>query len=75
MSNTLATAAAAVSLERVKGDIVTQTLDKLNGPTYQSKSKKSKFSAQNAMSDTYNFSKSILSAAYEGKGSIINSTR
>jgi len=27
------------------------------------------------MSDTYNLSKAVLSAAYEGKGTIIDSTR
>jgi hypothetical protein len=67
--------AAAVSLEKVKGDVVTQTLNKLNSPSYKSKSKKAGFSAQGAMSDTYNFSRSVLSAAYQDKGSIIDSIR
>jgi hypothetical protein len=69
-----AVAAGAASLQKVKGGIVTQTLDKLNSPGSGGKSKKNKF-GQNAMSDTYNFSKSVLSAAYEGKGTIIDNSR
>jgi len=69
-------AAGAISMERVKGQIVTQTLDKLNSPGMGGKSKKSKFGAgASSMSDTYNLSKSVLSAAYAGKGTIIDSTR
>lgn len=67
-----AVAGAAVSLEKVKGDIVTQTLDKLNETGSCGNSKKSA-SAQNAISSSYDFNKSVLSAAYEGKGSIIDS--
>jgi len=67
-------AAGAISMERVKGEIVTQTLDKLNSPRGGGKSKKNKFGAS-GMSDTYNLSKAVLSAAYEGKGTIIDSTR
>jgi len=66
-----AVAGAAVSLEKIKGDIVTQTLDKINSPGTPNKAK----NAQGAMSDTYNFSKSVLSSVYEGKGTIIDSTK
>lgn len=66
--------AAAVSLESIKGDIVTGTLDTLN--TYGGKKKKkSKNAMQSAMSDSYDFNKTVLSAAYEGKGTIIDSKR
>ena len=64
---------ATTALEQVKGDIVTQTLDKLNSPTSGGK-KMSKYSAQAAMSDTYNLSKSVLSSVYEGKGTILDSS-
>lgn len=64
---------ASIALEQVNSEIVTQTLDKLNSPTTGGK-KKSKYSAQAAMSDTYNLSKSVLSAAYEGKGTIIDNS-
>ena len=74
LSGQVAAAAGSVALQRVKGEIVTQTLDKLNSPGKGGKSKKNKFGA-GAMSDTYNFSKSVLSAAYEGKGIIIDSKR
>jgi hypothetical protein len=66
--------AGAISMERTKGQIVTQTLDKLNTPGQGGKSKKNKFGAS-GMSDTYNLSKSVLSAAYEGKGTIIDRLR
>jgi len=69
-----AAAKAAISLERVKGEIVTQTLDKLNSPGSCGKSKKNTF-GKSSMSDTYNFSKSVLSAAYQGKGTIIDNKR
>lgn len=62
------------SLDKVKGDIVTQTLDKLNSPGSIGKSKNSA-SGMGSMSDTYNFSKSVLSAVYEGKGTIIDYSR
>ena len=77
MTNQAAQAAvvgAAVSLEKIKGDIVTQTLDKINSPGSGGTSGKAK-NAQSAMSDTYNFSKSVLSSVYEGKGTIIDSTK
>ena len=68
MSNTLnpaMVAAAATSQKAVIGaEVVTQTLDKLN--QYQSKSKKCK----NSMSASYDFQKSVLSAVYQPKGTI-----
>jgi len=67
-------AVGAVAMERTKAQVVTQTLDKLNSPGSGGKSKKSKI-GQGSMSDTYNLSKSVLSAAYAGKGTIIDSTR
>ncbi|MDL2317286.1 hypothetical protein LJC59_09520 [Desulfovibrio sp. OttesenSCG-928-A18] len=66
----LVVAAAKMSLEKVKGDIVTQTLDKLN-PIGGNK-KKSKNPWLTSMSDTYDLSKSVLSAAYSAKGIGIN---
>ncbi|MCL1940182.1 MAG: hypothetical protein FWG04_05925 [Desulfovibrionaceae bacterium] len=74
LSGQMAAAGAAASLQRVKGEIVTQTLDKLNSPGSGGKAKKGKF-GHGSMSDTYNLSKSVLSAAYEGKGTIIDSKR
>ena len=59
---------ATASLEKVKGDIVTQTLGKLNGP---GKTKKS----TSSMSDTFQLSQSVLGAAYTGKGTILDKTR
>lgn len=58
------------SLETIKGEIVTQTLDTLNATA--KKKSKNKNTIQGAMSDTYDLSKSVLSAAYEGKGTIID---
>ena len=78
MKNFVAQAAAtagAISLERVKGEIVTQTLDKLNPLGSGVKSKKSKMFGKTGMSDMYNLSKSVLSAVYQGKGTIIDSSR
>jgi len=74
MAGKVAAAAGAASLQRVKGEIVTQTLDKLNSPGSGRRSKKNKI-GQSSMSDTYNLSKSVLSAAYQGKGTIIDSKR
>ena len=56
------------NMEKMKGDIVTGTLDALN-----SKSGSSGKSGKDAMSQTYEFSKSVLSAAYEAKGIAVNS--
>ncbi len=66
------TLSAAVSLAKTEGDIVTQTLDALNSPSWSSGTKKSGCSSQAAMSDAYDLSKSILGAAYEAKGAVLN---
>ncbi len=72
LDDTLKTAAAGTAtLENVKGDIISQTLDKLRKPD----DKKKKFKPHDSMSESYNLSKSVLSAVYEGKGSIIDSSR
>lgn len=62
--------AAKVSLETIKGDIVTGTLDTLNSANGK-KSKKG-YSSQAAMSDCYDLNKSVLSAAYDAKGIVVN---
>ena len=69
----VAEVAGAAMLAKTKGDIVTQTLDKLNSPGSGGTSKKSKTGS--SMSDVYHLSKSVLSAAYEGKGTIIDSSK
>lgn len=60
----LASLAGAVSLEKIKGDIVTGTLDTLN-KTAASKKK-------NSMQQTYDLSKKVLSSYYEGKGTLVD---
>lgn len=56
-----------VSKAKMDRDIITGTLDTLNSNVYGGGNKKSGSSTQAAMSNTYEFSKSVLSAAY-GKG-------
>ena len=58
---------AQVSLERVKGDIVTNTLDTLNSSS-KSKTNKSK----DGVNQSYEFNKSVLDAAYDAKGILVN---
>lgn len=60
------------SLETIKGQIVTQTLDTLNATA--KKKSKNKLGIQSAVNETYDLSKSVLSAVYEGKGTIIDNT-
>lgn len=55
---------ASTATAKINSEIVTQTLDKVNKV-----GSKSGGSGSN-MSDTYNFSKSVLSAVFEGKGTI-----
>ena len=62
-NNVNAAAKAALGAE-----VVTQTLDTLNSGMYSGKSK-----SGDKMSQTYDFSKKVLSAVYEGKGSIADS--
>ncbi|MDR2745020.1 MAG: hypothetical protein LBB66_07515 [Desulfovibrio sp.] len=65
-------AAGAVVKASIDRDIVTGTLNKLNkGGSL----KKSGSSARTNMSDTYHLSRSVLSAVYEGKGTLIDSSR
>lgn len=59
--------AASTATAKLNSDIVTQTLDAVN------KTGSGKKGAQGGMSDTYNFSKQVLSAVYEGKGTIADS--
>ncbi len=54
------------SPECVGASVVTKTLDYLNS----GKKKNSAASAQQAMSDSYNFNKDILSAVYAPKGAL-----
>lgn len=62
---------AATTKAKLDNEIVTQTLDTLNSSQYSGKSKKGKYSStQQAMSNTYDLSKSVLSAAYSDKGAI-----
>jgi|GEM_PF-3107522 hypothetical protein len=62
---------------KIEGSIVTKTLDTLNSGTLTSCSgKKKSFSKTNdRMKQTYDFSKSVLSAVYEGKGTIVDSSK
>ncbi|MDR1490248.1 MAG: hypothetical protein LBS65_07175 [Desulfovibrio sp.] len=71
MKNT-ADAAGAVVKAGIDRDIVTGTLNKLNKGGGLKKSGKS---VQTDMSDTYHLSRSVLSAVYEGKGTLIDSSR
>ncbi|MDR0338801.1 MAG: hypothetical protein LBH65_00830 [Desulfovibrio sp.] len=67
MSNIVQTA-GTVALERVKADIVTGTLDKLNSPGGKSKRK----DKLGGVLSTYEFSQDVLSAHYGVKGAIVN---
>ncbi|MDR1685701.1 MAG: hypothetical protein LBR82_04545 [Desulfovibrio sp.] len=73
MKNSL-DAAAGILKDSINRDIVTGTLNKLNEGHFSVK-KKPKGSVQAAVSNTYNFSQSVLSAVYEGKGTLIDSSR
>ena len=59
-----ATLAANTATVKLNEQIVTQTLNKVN------KAGGGKSGAGNSMSDTYDFSKKVLSSVYEGKGTI-----
>lgn len=59
--------AASTATAKLNEQIVTQTLDKVN------KIGGGKSGAGNSMSDTYDLSKKVLSAVYEGKGTIADS--
>ena len=66
-SGPLANLAGSVTKSKLDSEIITQTLDKINK---SGGGKKSRGSLQANMSDSYNFNKDVLSAAYEGKGTI-----
>ena len=57
----------SMTASEIGGQIVSGTLDTLNSATYNKSS-----NSGSSMSDTYNLSKSVLSAAYEGKGTILD---
>ena len=61
----------AVTAAKIEGDIVTKTLDTLNSGQFGGSGSK-KSSGVGSMSDTYNLSNAVLSAAYQPKGMIIN---
>jgi hypothetical protein len=69
MKNPLVTEETGALLKaRMDSDIITQTLDTLNSRSPGKSGKKTFSAAQEGMSQTYDFSKSVLSAAYEAKG-------
>ena len=61
--------AAAVALEKIKGDIVTGTLDALNSNAPSSSGK----GKGDPVAQSYDFQKSVLSAAYSAKGVTVDS--
>ena len=64
-NDTTAALALSVSKAKLAGDIITGTLDKLNSNDYGKSP-----ATENAMKQTYDFSKQVLSAVYGGKGTI-----
>ncbi len=65
-------AALAVTQAELGGQIVSQTLDALNSPTYSTSKNNGAGSSQD-MSDSYNFNKSVLESCYLGKGTAVDS--
>ena len=61
---------ASVALERMKGDIVTGTLDALNSSQYSGSRKSS--GASDAMAQSYDFQQSVLSSVYSAKGAAVD---
>ena len=59
---------AKTSMESIKGQIVTNTLDALNKNPRSS----GRYNAQQGMSNTYNFTTTVLNAAYTGAGTILD---
>lgn len=66
LSTAMATATLSATKEQVKSDIVTGTLNAIN-----KRGKSGRKSSQSAMSDTYNMSQDVLSAAYSPVGAIV----
>lgn len=56
----------------IGADVVSKTLDTLNSGQFYSGSG-GKSGSANKIGNTYDLSKSVLSAAYEGKGTIVSS--
>jgi len=63
-----AISAAKTAVASINSDIVTGSLDALNK---KGSGKKSMSSMQAAMSDTYDLTKSVVGAVYQGKGTIL----
>ncbi len=70
MSSGITGLAAAVAGAKMDRDIITGTLDALNSGSSCSKSGSS---ASSDMAATYNFSKDVLSAAYNPVGLVVSS--
>ena len=69
MKDTLVTEETGALLKaRMDSEIITRTLDTLNSGSPGKSGKKTFSAAQEGISQTYDFSKSVLSAAYEAKG-------
>jgi hypothetical protein len=69
MKNTLVPETSGALLKaKMDSEIITQTLDTINSRSPGKYGKKSSSATQEGMSQTYDFSKSVLSAAYEAKG-------
>lgn len=68
-SDIMAAAIAGSQKEVIGAEIVTQTLDTLNKTASKGK-KKTGGTAGNAMAASYDFNKSVLSAAYNPTGAI-----
>lgn len=65
-----ATLAAATAVSALNEQIVTQTLGKVNKIGGEVQKLGGRPGASQGMSDTYDLSKKVLSAVYEGKGTI-----
>jgi hypothetical protein len=67
-------AAAGILKAGIERDVVTGTLNTLNEGRRDAEKKPGR-SVQAAVSNTYTFSQSVLSAVYEGKGTLLDSSR
>ncbi len=68
----LTSAALGITQAELGGEIVSQTLDALNSPTYSTSKCGGQGSPQD-ISDSYNFNKSVLEGYYFGKGTAVDS--
>lgn len=71
--NNIAALSGAMTLERIKGDIVTGTLDKLNSVT-ECRNNSKKKNEIGSMKQTYQLSKDVLSSYLGEKGNILNTS-